>query len=233
MDVLACAETTKVLIWASLVANLVAMVLALAQRLLTVEECMEAWIAGMRSVTLGLMTLVFAWGVGAMSEELHVGAYMSRAVGSAVPAAALPTVVTLISALVSVASGSSWGAMVLLFPTVLPLALAADARADGGASQVLVATIGGVISGAMFGDHVSPISDTTVLTSICTGCPIGALVHCQASYCALVLGVSVLASLATAVLPESLALLAYPAGGVALYAALVSLSSAAQHPCST
>ena len=105
VDVLASAETTKVLIWASLVANLVAMVLALAQRLLTVEECMEAWIAGMRSVTLGLMTLVFAWGVGAMSEELHVGAYMSRAVGSAVPAAALPTVVTLISALVSVASG--------------------------------------------------------------------------------------------------------------------------------
>jgi len=229
VDILSNAETTKVLISASLTANLVAMGLALAQRLLTVEECMEAWIAGMRSVTVGLMTLLFAWGVGNMSQVLHVGPFMAGAVGSAVPAWLLPTVVTLIAALVSVASGSSWGAMVLLFPTVLPLAMVASGDADGAgrerASQVLVGTIGGVISGSMFGDHVSPISDTTVLTSICTACPIVSLIRCQAWYCILVLGVSILAALLTAAVPESAGLLAYPLGVAALYASLLCLSS--------
>ena len=227
VDILSNAETTKVLIWASLTANLVAMALALGQRLLTIEECMEAWIAGMRSVTLGLMTLLFAWGVGNMSQVLHVGPFMAGAVGSALPASLLPTVVTMIAALVSVASGSSWGAMVLLFPTVLPLALVSsddDSKSRERASQVLVGTIGGVISGSMFGDHVSPISDTTVLTSICTACPIVSLIHCQAWYCILVLAVSILAALLTAVVPESVALLAYPLGFVLLYASLLFLS---------
>lgn len=76
VEILSNAETSKVLIWSSLSANLVAMCLALVQRLLTVEECMEAWIAGMRSVTVGLMTLLFAWGVGNMSQVLHVGPFM-------------------------------------------------------------------------------------------------------------------------------------------------------------
>lgn len=225
VSILSHAHTTKVLIWASLTANLAAMVLALAQGLLTIEECMEAWIAGMRSVTMGLMTLLFAWGVGNMSQVLHVGPYVAGAVGSALAPSLLPTVVTIIAALVSVASGSSWGAMVLLFPTVLPLALVGD-DGDGRerASQVLVATIGGVISGSMFGDHVSPISDTTVLTSICTSCPIVSLVHCQASYCALVLLVSVAASLFTAAVSESACLLAYPMGLGCLYAALLLFS---------
>ena len=99
-----------------------------------------------------------------------------------------------------------------------------DGDARERASKVLVATIGGVISGSMFGDHVSPISDTTVLTSICTACPIVSLVECQASYCGLVLLVSVLASLFTAGVSESVCLLAYPIGVAGLYAALLLLS---------
>ena len=230
VHILSHAETTKVLIWASLTANLVAMLLALFQRLLTVEECMEAWIAGMRAVTVGLMTLLFAWGVGHMSQVLHVGPYMAGAVGSSLPAYLLPTIVTLLAALVSVASGSSWGAMVLLFPTVLPLALIGDTgEGRQHASQVLVGTIGAVISGSMFGDHVSPISDTTVLTSICTNCPIVDLIQCQAAYCGLVLGVSILASLLTAFVPESMGVVAYPAGFLTLYLALVFLSKSPAH----
>ena len=225
VEILSHAQTTKVLIWASLTANLAAVVLALGQGLLTIEQCMEAWIAGMRSVTVGLLTLLFAWGVGNMSQVLHVGPFVAGAVGTALPGWLLPTVVTIIAALVSVASGSSWGAMVLLFPTVLPLALVSDdSDARERASKVLVATIGGVISGSMFGDHVSPISDTTVLTSICTACPIVSLVECQASYCVLVLLVSVLASLFTAGVSESVCLLAYPIGVAGLYGALLLLS---------
>jgi Na+/H+ antiporter NhaC len=226
VHVLSHAETTKVLIWSSLLACMVAKALAVVQKVLTVEECMEAWIAGMRSVTVGLMTLLFAWGVGEMSQTLHVGPFMAQVVGSAVTPVLLPTAVTVVSALVSVASGSSWGAMVILFPTVLPLALVGSSEAElEYASKVLVGTIGGVISGSMFGDHVSPISDTTVLTSLCTGCHIVSLVNCQASYCALVLAVSILAALLTAAMPESVGVLAYPLGCLLLYASLRILSA--------
>ena len=115
--------------------------------------------------------------------------------------------------------------MKLYAELTLEEALGSDGGQGARASHIMVATIGGIISGSMFGDHVSPISDTTVLTAICTQCPIADLVRCQAMYCLLVLLVSVVASLVTASMPESVGLMAYPVGFLCLYLALLILST--------
>ena len=106
-------------------------------------------------------------------------------------AAWLPTIVFLLAAVIAFATGTSWGTMGILLPMVVPLAAgllgAAGASLVPG-SSVLLGSIGGVLAGAIFGDHCSPISDTTVLSSQSSGCDHIAHVRTQMPY-ALVVGV--------------------------------------------
>jgi Na+/H+ antiporter NhaC len=96
---------------------------------------------------------------------------------------ALPTIVFLAAAAMSFATGTSWGTMALLMPLALALcAGAANGSYDQSASTVLFAVIGSVLAGAIFGDHCSPISDTTILSSQASGCDHVAHVRTQAPY---------------------------------------------------
>ena len=220
VDVLGKAETTKVLIWGSLLACAVAVMLSLVQRILTVEQCMDAWVTGIREVTLGLITLIFAWGVGNMSRQINVGGFVSSAVGEHLDPVFIAPAGFFLAACVSIASGSSWGAMVLLFPILLPLAVHVQTRTGDPDNGIVVECVAAVLSGAIVGDHISPISDTTVLASVSAGCPIYAHVETQAPYAFLVaivaLVLTCVASLLSLRFPGSLALAPL---GVALLAA--------------
>ena len=106
--------------------------------------------------------LVLAWSLSAVSKELGTSGYIVSIASGSLPAFLVPAVTFLLGAVLSFATGSSWGTYAILMPLVIPMATALGAP--------LYASIGAVLSGGMFGDHCSPISDTTILASSGAGC---------------------------------------------------------------
>jgi Na+/H+ antiporter NhaC len=172
-DIMGAGDPFRSLLWASFSGCLVAIALAAAQRILSPGEAIEAWLGGLRAMLLAIVILVLAWGLGGVTEALGTGGYLAALLGDALPLAALPVLVFLVAAATSFATGTSWGTMAILFPVVIPLAVAMGAGVgfDGGEHYtILLGAISSIMAGSIFGDHCSPISDTTVLSSMASAC---------------------------------------------------------------
>jgi Na+/H+ antiporter NhaC len=167
------ADPFNSLLWASFVGGVVAMFMAVAQRLMSMKQALEAWVAGMRSMLLAMVILVLAWGLGAATGALGTGTYLAALLGDALPLWALPVLTFIIAAATAFATGTSWGTMAILFPVVVPLAVAMGAGvgfAGGDDYTILLGAISSIMAGSVFGDHASPISDTTVISSMASAC---------------------------------------------------------------
>jgi Na+/H+ antiporter NhaC len=189
------ADPFRSLLWAAFTGGLVAMALAVAQRLLTVKEALDAWVAGMRSMLLAIVILVLAWGLGAATGALGTGTYLAALLGDTLPLWALPTLVFIIASATAFATGTSWGTMAILFPVVVPLAVAMGAGigfAGGDEYTILLGAISSIMAGAVFGDHASPISDTTVISSMASACDHIDHVRTQLPYALLAAGIAIL-----------------------------------------
>lgn len=129
-----------------------------------------------------MMILWLAWALSAQTsaDQLNTGGFIASWLGSSVPPWMLPTAVFLISAGVAFSTGTSWGTMAILTPISMHLAITVS---DGQPyDAVALATLGAVLAGAILGDHCSPISDTTVLSSRASGCDHIAHVRTQMPY---------------------------------------------------
>jgi Na+/H+ antiporter NhaC len=189
------ADPFRSLLWASFAGGLVAGVLAVAQRILTVKDALDSWVAGMRAMLLAMVILVLAWGLGAATTALGTGTYLAALLGDALPLWALPPLVFIIAAATSFATGTSWGTMAILFPVVVPLAVAMGAGvgfAGGDDYTILLGSISSIMAGAVFGDHASPISDTTVISSMASACDHIDHVRTQLPYALLAAAVAIL-----------------------------------------
>ncbi len=189
-EIIGSADSYKALLWASTLGVLVAIGLSLAQGILTLEESVEAWFRGIQSMLMAMLILILAWSLARITEQLHTADFLIQALGDWLPAGLLPTLVFIISALTAFATGSSWGTMGILVPLVLPLAWALGA-ADGDSLHQLHASVACILAGAVWGDHCSPISDTTILSSTATGCDHIAHVRTQLPYALLVGGTAI------------------------------------------
>ncbi len=188
-DVFGAADPFVTLLWGSLAGCLMAIGLSLVQRILTVAECIDAWLGGMRAMIIAMIILVLAWSLGAVTQEIGTSQYLSQILSDHVSLHFLPVLVFMVSAAMSFATGTSWGTMAILLPLVIPLtvALGGDADFSGGAHYtVLLGVISSVLAGSIFGDHCSPISDTTVLSSTASGCDHVDHVRTQLPYALLV-----------------------------------------------
>ncbi len=169
-EILSAADPFKTLLWGSLAGVLVAFVLPVAQRILSVKESMEAWIAGLRAMLLAIVILVLAWSLGDVTEAVGTAPYVSHILETAgFPLQMLPFAVFVAAAVIAFATGTSWATMAILLPIVIPLAVALGGGIgfeSGGGYTVLLGTISSVLAGSIFGDHCSPISDTTVMSSM-------------------------------------------------------------------
>ena len=172
-EVIGSANSYVVLIWASLLSCFVAAGLTLGQRLLTLDETVEAFLMGLRFMLTGALLLVMAWSLADVSEALHAAPYLVSILGDSLSPYMLPAVVFLLAGATAFATGTSWGVMAILMPLVIPLAwavLEANGIADAEHMHILFSCIACVLTGAVWADHCSPISDTTVLSSLATGC---------------------------------------------------------------
>lgn len=192
-EIFANANSFKALTWASLSGVAVALVLPVVQRILDLRQATEAMVNGFRSMLLALIVLVLAWSIGAVCDALGTADYVVGATQGVLSPHWMPVLTFLISAGVAFATGTSWGTMGILMPLVIPIAhglslAAGHAVADPLYYTFMLGTISSVLAGSVWGDHCSPISDTTILSSLSTGCDHIAHVRTQLPY-ALAVGV--------------------------------------------
>lgn len=189
--ILANANSYQSLLWGSALGCAVAFVLAVANRALTMRTAFHAWLGGMRTMFLAVVILGLAWGIGAVCSDLHTARYLVQTLEGSLSPMWLPALTTLVAAGISFATGSSWATMSILMPLVIPLS-AGLTRSLGAEEQTfyLIASLSSVMAGAIFGDHCSPISDTTVLSSIFSGSDHIDHVRTQIPYALVTMGVA-------------------------------------------
>ena len=161
------------LLWGSLLSLIVAVVISLASKTLNLKESMSAMMKGFKTMLSAVLILVLAWTLAACIDELHTATFLIGIVPANLNPMWLPLIVFLLAAVVSFSTGSSWGTMAILFPLVLPLAwiLGKEYGLEGEALMAIMYNCTSVVlAGSVFGDHCSPISDTTILSSLATGC---------------------------------------------------------------
>ena len=160
-------------------ALVVAIGLSLSSQTLTLPGALRASWHGMRRILGALVILYLAWGLGAALETIGTAHALANLLTDNVTAWSLPTLTFLVAATVSFATGSSFSTMAILIPLVVPLAVT---LAAGTAGPPVLATVGAVLAGACFGDHISPISDTTILSATASGVEVITHVRTQLPY---------------------------------------------------
>jgi len=171
------------LLWGTFAMVAVALVMGVGSGIANLDEAMETIIDGFSMMLTALSILVMAWTIGTVTTALGTGIYVTNIAESFVTPTLLPVVILLASAFIAFSTGTSWGTMAIITPIAVPLAWSV-----GGATPALLpVAIGTVFSGAIFGDHCSPISDTTILSSTFTGSDHIDHVRTQMTYAATVL----------------------------------------------
>ncbi len=196
-EVISNSNSYDALLYGSLAGVVSAVVISVLGRALTLSQCVDAAQDTMARMLPTIVVLVLAWTLAGSMNDLSVGKvagfYLSRA---EFPVQWLPLLVFLSSCVVSFATGSSWSTMAILCPIAVTLAAGLlDADTQVSSEMVLpifYATVGAVLSGSVFGDHCSPISDTTVISSIASECSLEAHVWTQMPYALTVAAVSIL-----------------------------------------
>jgi Na+/H+ antiporter NhaC len=172
-DIFSEASSYNSLLWGSLSGVLVAVGLSVGQRILTMTECIEAVVGGFRSMMLAMMILVLAWSMGAVTEAIGTSSFLALLLSDRIAIELIPAIVFVTSAATAFATGTSWGTMAIMLPVVIPLTVALggpDVYPGAPGDGILIGGVASVLAGAIFGDHCSPISDTTVLSSTASAC---------------------------------------------------------------
>lgn len=192
-NIIGNANPFDALIWASFAGSLMAIALVVFQRILTVNQALESWVGGMQSMLIAIIILVLAWGLGGITGEMGTGAYLASLVEDSLPLSLLPGLIFFIAALTAFSTGTSWGTMAILFPVAIPMAVSMGAGvgfAGGEHYAILLGSISSVMAGAVFGDHCSPISDTTILSSMSSACDLIDHVNTQLPYALVIAAVA-------------------------------------------
>lgn len=200
------ADSTRVLIWVSVLGSMVAVFLGWIQGLINLETGLKAWVDGARTLIMAVIIMTLAWSINGVCTELGTAHWVVAMVTDVVPHWMLPTIIFIIACFISFATGTSWGTMAILLPISIPLAYHLNMQHYQAnianlpnapemmvfIKQSLLLSIGAVLEGSIFGDHCSPISDTTIMSSMASGSDHIDHVRTQAPYAAVVALIAIL-----------------------------------------
>ncbi len=174
-------DASKALFYAIMFTIVISYIYFMARGLLTIGKSAEAIVDGLKSMVPAIVILAMAWTIGYIIKKapadggVGLANFLSEAVvNGGFPLWLLPLVVFLISCVISFATGTSWGTMAIMIPIAFPIAVALGQKAGLSGEALINATmipVASVMGGAVFGDHCSPISDTTILSSTGANCP--------------------------------------------------------------
>jgi len=158
VDAISNASTADAILWASFSGAATILAILVGHARTGLEPVSDAIFEGFKMVMFPVAVLSLAWSIGAVSQEMGVGPFVVGIAEGIITPAVLPAIVFVSAAIISFSIGTSWGTMGILFPVAVPLAHSLGAP--------LPSAIGAILTGSLFGDHCSPISDTTVLSSM-------------------------------------------------------------------
>ena len=200
------ANSYKALLWASLASLLTAIVMTLLRGNLTFVKIMEEMVEGFKSMFNAVLILTMAWSIALVTKDMHTAEFVSQLlVQWSLSPMVVPVLTFVLAALIGFSTGTSWGTMAILYPLILPSSwlLCQEQGLSVEASMPLFYNVvASVLAGSVMGDHCSPISDTTIMSSLASSCNHMQHVRTQMPYALTVGGVAVLIG----VLPTALGL---------------------------
>ncbi|MDR0454677.1 MAG: Na+/H+ antiporter NhaC family protein [Deferribacteraceae bacterium] len=170
-------DASVVLFVSAFLASLTAIIIGLIKRKFNIKDALETFLTGIKSMNITAVILLLAWSISGIMKELGTANYLVTNLSGSIPFWSLPAVIFILGSVISFATGTSYGTMGILMPLAVPLAWAINPSHD-----YLVLSIGSVLTGAIFGDHCSPISDTTILSSMGAACDLMDHVNTQILY---------------------------------------------------
>ncbi len=161
------------LLWASSTGVLLALLLTLSRKIMKLGQSISTLLTGFKTMLPALVILTLAWALAETTHELHTAEFLSSALANALNPYFLPAVIFVLAALISFSTGSSWSTMAILYPIAIPTSWAV-CQAQGIdpdlSLEILYNVIATVLGASVLGDHCSPISDTTILSSLASHC---------------------------------------------------------------
>ena len=161
------------LLWASLSGATVAIIMTLAQRIMKVNQTISTFVTGLKAMLTAIVILTLAWSLAATTEQLYTAEYLTSALGDSLNPYFVPVLVFILAAFISFSTGSSWSTMAILYPIAIPLTwyISQNQGLPQEISlELLYNSIAVVLAASVLGDHCSPISDTTILSSLASNC---------------------------------------------------------------
>lgn len=174
--IIGASDSYKALLWASMSAIIVAVFLSLIQGIMGLRTAMDTMATGFKAMLPALIILVLAWALAQITQDMGTATYLANQIGEEPSenfVRLMPSITFLLAAAVAFSTGSSWGTMAILYPIILSLVwkLGIDAGMDTDSLMpIFYNAVSAVLAGSVFGDHCSPISDTTILSSLATDC---------------------------------------------------------------
>ncbi|NQY12039.1 MAG: Na+/H+ antiporter NhaC family protein [Flavobacteriales bacterium] len=173
-EVIGNADSYAALLWSSISSVLVAIAMSMYKKILTLQQSIEASFTGMKVVFDALVILILAWALGLLIDDMHTADFLSEnLLAFELNPMFLPTITFLLGAVISFATGTSWGTMSILYPLMLPISWELCQQAGMSYDEsmnIFYNVVACVLAGAVFGDHCSPIADTTILSSLACSC---------------------------------------------------------------
>ena len=167
------ADSYVALIWASLSGLILGILLTIGGRIMKVEDTMNTMLAGFKTMLPALIILALAWSLGTITEELNTATFLTSTLQDSLPPEFMPGVIFILAGAIAFSTGSSWSTMAILYPIAIPATWAicmANGYDNSVALPILYNVIATVLAASVFGDHCSPISDTTILSSLASDC---------------------------------------------------------------
>ena len=171
---LAEGDGTTSILYAVIVTLLVMCVMYTKQGIMTAKEFGDSVMKGVSSMMGLVILLILSFAIGRVIKGMGTGQFLASLMGDTVSGAFCPAIIFLMGAVMAFCTGTSWGTFSIMMPIAIPMAVAMDAN--------ILLTIGAVVSGGIFGDHCSPLSDTTILSSMSVGTDLFSHVKTQLPY---------------------------------------------------
>lgn len=201
MEIIGNSDAYKALVWSSAFSLIVAFIMTHFIVKKPLQQITENVIEGFSTMLPATVILILAWAMASMSEIMHTSGFLTSILQDSIAIEFIPALVFVLSALISFSTGSSWGTMAILYPLIIPLFWnIANNTITPDYLELFYMTIASVLCGSVMGDHLSPISDTTILSSMASGCNHIMHVRTQMPYALLVGSISFILLLASAFL---------------------------------
>ena len=200
------ANSYKALLWASVLSLITAIVMTMLRGTLTFARVMEEMVEGFKAMFNAVLILTMAWAIALVTKDMHTAEFVSQLlVQWSLSPVVVPVLTFLLAALIGFSTGTSWGTMAILYPLILPaswLLCQEQGLSIDATMPLFYNVVASVLAGSVMGDHCSPISDTTIMSSLASSCNHLQHVRTQMPYALTVGGVAMLIG----VLPTALGL---------------------------